>query len=143
MPRKTPPISWRLSLDVPREEVYALLATDEGRARFWAESTRRRGDAITFRFADGSSHRAWVIEERPPSRFALTYFGGIATFRLNRAGKGTRLELAHSGVTRDEWSEVQAGWVSALLALKAAAQFDVDLRNHDRRRSWKQRYVDQ
>lgn len=143
MPRRTPPIVWRLALAVPPARVFELLATDAGRARFWAESSRRRGDAITFRFLDGSTHRAWIIEERPSSRFALTYFGGIATFRLRAAGKGTRLELAHSGVAAADWPDMQAGWVSVLLALKAAAQFDVDLRNHDRRRSWKQRFVDQ
>jgi len=32
--------------------------------------------------------------------------------------------------------------VSVLLALKAVADFGVDLRNHDRRRSWTAGYVD-
>ncbi len=36
-----------------------------------------------------------------------------------------------------------AGWVSWLLVLKAAADFDIDLRNDDDDRTWAQRYVDQ
>ncbi len=143
MAGKSQPIVWRLSLAVPREQVYELLSTDEGRARFWAEATRRRGDAIVFRCADGSTHRAWVIEEKPPLRFSLAYQGGIATFRLVKSGKGTRLELAHAGVAAADRAVAEAAWVGILLGLKAAAQFDVDLRNHDRRRSLRQRFVDQ
>jgi hypothetical protein len=30
-----------------------------------------------------------------------------------------------------------------LLALKAAADFGIDLRNHDRQRTWREGYVDQ
>jgi hypothetical protein len=43
----------------------------------------------------------------------------------------------------DEWhAEVNAGWVSVLLALKAAADHGVDLRNHDAARTWSQGYCD-
>jgi hypothetical protein len=35
-----------------------------------------------------------------------------------------------------------AGWVSVLLALKAAADFRVDLRSHDPQRTWSQGYAD-
>jgi hypothetical protein len=35
-----------------------------------------------------------------------------------------------------------AGWVSVLLALKAAADFGIDLRNHDPARTWNKGYVD-
>ena len=38
--------------------------------------------------------------------------------------------------------ETTAGWVSALMAMKAAVDFDVDLRNHDSKRSWKSSYCD-
>jgi hypothetical protein len=44
---------------------------------------------------------------------------------------------------KEEWKgEVRAGWVSVLLALKAAADFGVDLRNHDAARTWAQGYCD-
>jgi hypothetical protein len=35
-----------------------------------------------------------------------------------------------------------AGWVSVLLALKAAVDFGVDLRNSDPARRWEDGYVD-
>jgi hypothetical protein len=37
---------------------------------------------------------------------------------------------------------VAAGWVSVLLALKAAVDFGVDLRNHDPERTWSTGFVD-
>jgi hypothetical protein len=37
---------------------------------------------------------------------------------------------------------VNAGWVSVLLGLKAAADHGVDLRNHDAARTWSQGYCD-
>ena len=44
---------------------------------------------------------------------------------------------------RDEWhAEVNAGWVSVLMALKAMAEHGVDLRNHDAERTWWQGYCD-
>ncbi len=42
----------------------------------------------------------------------------------------------------DEWLQFYPGWVSWLLTLKAAADFDVDLRNSSPGRTWGQRYVD-
>ena len=41
------------------------------------------------------------------------------------------------------WTDFYAGWVSWLLVFKAAADFDVDLRNGADDRTWAQRYVDQ
>ena len=38
--------------------------------------------------------------------------------------------------------EHRAGWVSVLLALKAAVDFAVDLRNRDPDRTWEDGYVD-
>jgi len=37
---------------------------------------------------------------------------------------------------------VLAGWVSVLMALKAAVDHGVDLRNHDPQRTWDQGYAD-
>jgi hypothetical protein len=39
-------------------------------------------------------------------------------------------------VPAEDRAEVVAGWVSGLLALKAAVDFGVDLRNHDPQRTW-------
>lgn len=46
-------IRWRLHLASPVSKVYAALATDEGRASFWAESAQEREDVIDFIFPNG------------------------------------------------------------------------------------------
>ena len=80
-----------------------------------------------------------VLENEPPHSFALEYFGHETRFRLSGdASGGTDLVLTSTDTER----ETYAGWVSVLLALKAAADFDVDLRNHDPQRTWEHRYVD-
>jgi len=38
--------------------------------------------------------------------------------------------------------EMIPGWVSVLMAMKAAVDFGVDLRNHDPKRSWQQGFAD-
>lgn len=54
----------------------------------------------------------------------------------------TDLTLSDAGVPAADRAEVTAGWVSVLLALKAAVDFGVDLRNHDRQRTWGTGYAD-
>ena len=53
----------------------------------------------------------------------------------------TDLTLTDEGIAAEDWAEVHAGWVSVLLALKAVADFGVDLRNHDAERSWDKGYA--
>ena len=55
---------------------------------------------------------------------------------------GTDLLLTETGTPPAERAESLAGWVSVLMALKAAVDHGVDLRNHDARRSWAQGYVE-
>ncbi|MEX2211949.1 MAG: hypothetical protein WD689_09350 [Gaiellaceae bacterium] len=129
-------VRWRLHLASEPEAVWELLATDEGRALFWAESTAERDGVVEFTFPNGERSEGRVLAAEPARVFALEYFGAPARFELESDGRGgTELTLVHAG---DE----QAGWVSVLLALKAAADFGVDLRNHDPRRSWSQGYCD-
>lgn len=137
-------ISWRLHLAAEPAAVYALLATDAGRARFWAEAAPERHDRIEFVFPDGTTLRAEVLRRDPPAAFALRYFGGcIAEFRLATDGAGgTDLALEVRDVPAAQRSEDAAGWVGVLLTLKAAADFGVDLRNHHRSRTWAAGYVD-
>jgi hypothetical protein len=122
--------------------VWQLLATDEGRARFWAEEAREREGTITFRFPDEQTWSGRLVERVEQRRFAVDYFGTPAVFDLEHDGAGgTDLTLTQE--VRDDWhAEVKAGWVSVLLALKAACDFGVDLRNHDARRTWSQGYCD-
>lgn len=59
----------------------------------------------------------------------------------NGAG-GTDLILTDAGVPEAWRCETAAGWVSVLLTLKAALDFQVDLRNHDATRTLDQAYRD-
>jgi len=133
-------IEWRIHLVSAPEAVHELLATDAGRARFWAESAAERHGAIDFRFNGGERWSGRVLVNEPPSIFAVEYFGGTtARFELESDGRGgTDLTLTETTDDRENY----AGWISVLLALKAAADFGVDVRNHDPERSWSRGYVD-
>lgn len=137
-------IRWRLHLHSPPERVHAMLATDAGRAGFWAESAVEEEGIVAFVFPNGERWRGRILEARAPHRFALEYIGGsTVTFDLEEDGSGgTDLTLLDRGVAPGEQEEVRAGWVSVLLALKARVDFGVDLRNHDPARSWSTGYVD-
>ena len=54
----------------------------------------------------------------------------------------TDLTLTDEGVPQADRTEVIAGWVSVLLALKASVDFDVDLRSHGRKRTWDEGFVE-
>ena len=135
-------VRWRVHLASPPEAVWELLATDAGRARFWAESAQERDGTIEFLFPNGERYEGRIVEAAPLRRYAVDYFGTPARFQLALDGVGgTDLTLVHE--VGDEWhAEVSAGWVSVLMALKAAADHGVDLRNHDASRTWRQGYCD-
>jgi len=137
-------IRWRLHLKSPPDAVYQLLATDEGRAKAWAESAVEVDGAIDFIFPNGQRWRGKIIERSQPTRFAVEYFGGsITTFELADDGAGgADLTLTDAGVPAADRTEVIAGWVSVLLALKAAVDFGVDLRNHDPGRTWDEGFAE-
>ncbi len=119
-----------------------MLTTDEGRERFWAENSKEQNGVIQLTFPDGSTLDARVIEKAPPKRFVLEYFGrSVVTFDLKSDGEnGT--DLALLGKKVKYYEEELPGWVSVLLALKAASDFSVDLRNHDPERAWNEGYAD-
>jgi uncharacterized protein YndB with AHSA1/START domain len=141
-------IRWRLHLASPPEKVYEFLATDAGRARFWAESavevTSSQGAMIDWRFPDGTVITTEVLNREPGKSFSLRYLGGsTVTFSLESDGTGgTDLTLSDLGVLPQWHAETQAGWVSVLLALKAAVDFNIDLRNHAPERNWEGGFVD-
>lgn len=137
-------IRWKLHLRAPVARVYRALATDEGRASFWAESAIERDGTIHFVFPNGIRWEGRVLEAVPSSRYAVRYYGGsVATFVLEEDGAGgTDLTLTDTGVASEDRQEVIAGWVSVLLAMKAAVDFGVDLRAHDPERTWDQGYVE-
>lgn len=137
-------VRWRLHLSSPPSAVYAAISTDDGRARFWAESARESGGDIHFIFPNGLQLLSRVVVAEPPRRFRCTYFGGsVVTFDLVDDGRGgTDLLLTDAGLPVEDVPETTAGWVSVLLSLKAAVDHSVDLRSHDPRRTWDQGYVD-
>lgn len=138
------PIRWRIHIPAPPERVYGALDSDAGRASFWAESAIETDGAIEFRFINGYRCRSPILERRPPRTFAIDYFGGPVRFELTPdGGGGTDLLLTHEGIGPDEWNEVHAGWLNVLFPLKAWVVHGVDLRNHDRARSWDQGFADQ
>ena len=137
-------ILWRLHLISPASAVYQMLATNEGRSKFWAESAAEVDGLIHFKFPNGQSWSGRLLEQDAPHRFAVQYHGGsVATFQLENDGRGgTDLALTDEGVAEADRAEVLAGWVSVLLALKAAVDFGIDLRNHDVERTWDAGFVD-
>lgn len=135
-------IRWRVHFHSPPVDVYQFLATDTGRKKFWAESTLESGESITFHFSGFPPVECRVLTREPSYRFALEYFGAFVEFNLLDDGAGgTDLELVSTKVPEHEYVEVRAGWVSVLMAMKAAVDFGVDLRNHDAERTWAAGYA--
>jgi uncharacterized protein YndB with AHSA1/START domain len=137
------PIRWRMHIPAPREKVYDIIDSDAGRAAFWAESAAEHEGQIEFEFSNGYRTKSKILERSRPQLFVIDYIGGPVRFELESDGAGgTDLLLTHEGMGNDEWNEVHAGWLNVLFPLKAWTAFGVDLRNHDRARSWDQGYAD-
>ena len=138
------PIVWKLHLQSDRETIYELWATDAGRERFWVEKSRQIGDAINLEFINGVQTIAKILNYEKPSFFSFEYFGSDVSIRLfDDIAGGVDLVLENRNVAREDYEDVLPGWLNVLLPLKAAADFGIDLRNHDPTRTWDQRYVDQ
>ncbi len=138
------PIRWRVHFASAPEAVYRMIATDEGRKRFWAEDSVEANGAVDFTFPNGMKVPGAILEQAPPHRFSVTDFGGShVSFELTDDGRGgTDLTLTETGIPQEWRAENVAGWISVLMALKAAVDFSVDLRNHDPTRTWDKRYAD-
>lgn len=137
-------IQWRLHLRSSPQDVYNLIASSAGRARFWAESAEEQHGVILFRFPGGIEWAGRILANIPFERFSVQYYGNtVATFTLDSDGiGGTDLTLTDMGVFPQYRTEVSAGWVSVLMSLKATADFNIDLRNHDPKRTWNQGFVE-
>ena len=137
-------IRWKLHLKSSPEHVYQQLMTNEGRASFWAESAVEQDGVIHFVFPNQAEWKGRVLLNEQPHRFQVEYYGGsFTTFELDPDGSGgTDLTLTDQGVPAEDQTEVIAGWVSVLMALKASVDFGIDLRNHDSQRTWDEGYVE-
>jgi len=114
-------IRWKLHCNSTPQTVYDALATDDGRAHFWAESAVEKDGLITFIILGYEPYQGRVISRIPPTQFSVEYFGTIVEFSLK---------------------ENNNGGVSVLMAMKAWVDHGADLRNHDKDRTWAYGYVD-
>lgn len=136
-------IRWKMHFTSPPEIVFAALATDSGRARYWAESAPEVNGTVTFHILNYEPFSGRVLKMNAPSLFTVEYFGTIVKFSLQDDGQGgTDLSLVATQVDESIRMEMVAGWVSVLMAMKAAVDHGVDLRNHDAARSWGDGYAD-
>jgi len=136
-------IRWKMHFVSPKESVFAALATDEGRARYWAESALEVDGQVTFNILGYEPFSGRVLKRNTPSLFKIEYFGTIVEFSLRDDGKGgTDLLLLATQVDESIRMEMVAGWVSVLMSMKAAVDHGVDLRNHDASRTWNDGYAD-
>ena len=138
----TPTIDWRVHFSAPAERVWSAWASDEGRERFWGETSRSVEGGFVLGFVNGETLRVTVVEARAAERLVFRYFGGsTVTVDLEPDGRGgCDLRLREEGA--GEPLENYAGWVSVLLACKAAVDFGIDLRSRDPERSWDAGFVD-
>lgn len=137
-------IVWRMHFVSAPERVFAALSTDEGRERFWVESSRQSGSEIAMRFVNGYECVTRVLESTSPSLLRLSYLGGTSCFELKSDGKGgSDLTLSHDSSSLEYWHEEHAGWLNVLFPLKAWVDHGIDLRNHDPGRTWDEGYADQ
>ena len=137
-----PPIDWRVNFASAPAKVWSAWTTDEGRAAFWAERSASVERGFDLSFLNGETMRVEIVEAKAEERLVFRYFGGsTVTLDLAPDGRGgCDLRLRESGA--DDPLGNLAGWVSVLLACKAAVDLGVDLRSHDPGRSWDEGFVD-
>lgn len=136
-------ITWRMHFLSPPAEVFRALATSEGRSSFWAEQAPERDGTVIFHIIGYPPFSGRILESTEPRIFALEYFGTKVRFELEPDGRsGTDLKLVATEVDESIRWEMVAGWVSVLMAMKAAVDHGVDLRNHDESRTWGAGYAD-
>lgn len=136
-------VRWKISLKSNIQKVYQLIATDEGRASFWAESAEESKEYIHFVFPNDQQYNAKILSKDPPRFYKLEYFNSVVFFTLSEDKVGhTILELNNEQIPEAEYEDVLAGWVSVLMNLKAVADFGVDLRNHNKSKRWDNGFVD-
>lgn len=136
-------IQWKLHFCSSPNKVYQALSTNKGRRGYWAESAEEKEGKIHYVFLNGIEDTGDILERIPDKRFSVMYFGWKTTFTLVPDGEGgTDMEMKTEGVPESEKVEINAGWVSWLMAMKAYVDFGVDLRNHDKRRTWFNQYAD-
>jgi hypothetical protein len=122
---KTPIITWKIHLRSAPEAVYRMLATKEGRSRFWADAAEEEQGVIHFRFSNGQQLEAPRAGEDAPGTLSAELLRRQRR-DLRAAGGREGRYGPHAERTRcptQEYEQNRAGWVSVLLMLKAAVDF--------------------
>lgn len=136
-------IIWKTHFSSSINKVFQALTTDAGRSTFWAEQTVEKDGMIEFTILNYPRYQARILEQQTPYQFRLEYFGTDVTFDLETTKDGgTDLTLVAVTDSEETKTEMTAGWVSVLMAMKAAVDFGVDLRNHHPERVWDLGYLD-
>ncbi|GAA4272896.1 hypothetical protein U6A24_06415 [Aquimarina gracilis] len=136
-------IEWNLHLNSSIQKVYKYLSTQDGREKFWAESAPDSNNYIDFTFPNGQQYKGKIIVNNPYTHFRIEYFNSIVDFYLTEDELGgTDLKIRNTKVSEKDYQTNYAGWVSLLLILKAAIDYNIDLRNHNRNKTWDHKYVD-
>lgn len=136
-------ITWKMSLNSAPSKIFEMLTTDHGRESFWCEKSVEENDHIVFHFPNGMDYRGKIHQKIENEIFKLDYFDSLVSFDIQSNTDGTTdLRLSNTEVHENEYAEVLAGWVSVLMNLKAVCDCDVDLRNHDKSKTWDHGYAD-
>jgi len=136
-------VKWKIHLSSSPEVVFPFLTSANGREQFWAEKAPEKDGIIYFTFPNGESYDSKIIHIQPNREFHIEYFNSDLKITLAHSEHGgTDLNLINEGVRDSEYLDTYAGWVSILLNLKAIIDYKIDLRNHDKNRTWDQNYAD-
>ena len=134
--------------DSPPDVVFRALTEPRQLVKWFLKDAKLRpkeGTSYTFTWIGGSSHTGKVKRVVPGRTLVLTWPDTVkgkvyrteAAFRLAPKGKGTMLELKHSGFKEgDDWvwlfGAIQSGWAYFLTNLKSVLGQGKDLRSvHD------------
>lgn len=137
-------IKWKIHLKSSPEKVFQFLNSDEGRSKFWVESSQEKDGKIYFEFPNGYKWVSEIIERITNKKFKIQYIdNSITTFEIKDDGKGGSDVFLSDENVKIEWKDdVLPGWVSVLMNLKASLDFGIDLRNHDKYKTWDESYCD-
>ena len=110
--------------------------------KFWSEAATEEDNVIHFLFPNGKTYSSKIIKKIHNKEFHLDYFKSLVKFKLESTKNGgTNLTLINENIAKSDFCEVKSGWISVLMNLKAVADFQYDLRNHDPKLTWDQGYL--
>jgi len=136
-------VIWKIHLKSSPQLVFQFLTSDIGREKFWAEKAREEDGVIYFTFPNEVCYESKILHTEENKEFSIEYFNTHLKISLTPSDDfGTDLTLINNGISDAEYPDIHAGWVSVLMNLKAAADHNCDLRNHDKDRTWSQKYAD-